>query len=181
MSRVRWHPITTSASALIIGTLVTLTLTDGAAEIFGAELPKGTKTELPGGKYAIFSWSGATVELVGRALHKYSSVVYSWSAFEAHKVDVASACGYTGTLRANSQVELRKVPAGGRDGARVQRARDTHANLPQRRRCAGGAPQGSRVWHSGRECIRAHALPPPPTSLALHSFPFLLNFSAFEG
>ena len=52
---------------------MTLTLTDGAAEIFGAELPKGTKTELPGGKYAIFSWSGATVELVGETEHAYSA------------------------------------------------------------------------------------------------------------
>lgn len=56
-----------------LGTSVTLTLTDGTAEIFGAEMPKGTPTELPGGKYAIYSWSGATLEIVGETEHAYSA------------------------------------------------------------------------------------------------------------
>lgn len=56
-----------------LGTSVTLTLTDGTAEIFGAELPKATPTELPGGKYAIYSWSGATLEIVGETEHAYSA------------------------------------------------------------------------------------------------------------
>jgi hypothetical protein len=44
------------------------TLTHGTAEIFGAELPKGSPAELPGGKYAIYTWSGATVEITGRVV-----------------------------------------------------------------------------------------------------------------
>jgi hypothetical protein len=48
-----------------IGTSVRVTLTDGTAEVFGAELPKGTPVELPGGKHAIFSWHGATIDVSG--------------------------------------------------------------------------------------------------------------------
>ena len=56
-----------------LGTTVTLTLTDGTAEIFGAELPKSTPTELPGGKYAVYSWHGATLQIIGETEHAYTA------------------------------------------------------------------------------------------------------------
>ena len=54
-----------------IGTSVKVTLTDGTAEIFGAELPKGTPVTLPGGKHAIFSWHGATIDVLGATELEY--------------------------------------------------------------------------------------------------------------
>ncbi|EEH51471.1 pre-mrna cleavage complex family protein [Micromonas pusilla CCMP1545] len=56
-----------------LGTVVTATLVDGAAEIFGAELPKKTPTTLPGGKHAIFSWRGATIEIAGETEMTYTA------------------------------------------------------------------------------------------------------------
>ena len=54
-----------------IGTSVKVTLTDGTAEIFGAELPKGTPVTLPGGKHAVFSWHGATIDVLGATELEY--------------------------------------------------------------------------------------------------------------
>ena len=54
-----------------IGTSVKVTLTDGTAEIFGAELPKGTPVTLPGGKHATFSWHGATIDVLGATELEY--------------------------------------------------------------------------------------------------------------
>ena len=56
-----------------LGTVVTATLVDGAAEIFGAALPKKTPTTLPGGKHAIFSWRGATIEIAGETEMTYTA------------------------------------------------------------------------------------------------------------
>ena len=47
------------------GRFVHVTLTDGTAEIFGAEIARGAAVKLPGGKHAIFTWSGASLTLRG--------------------------------------------------------------------------------------------------------------------
>jgi polyribonucleotide 5'-hydroxyl-kinase len=55
------------------GRFVHVTLTDGTAEIFGAEIAKGAAVKLPGGKHAIFTWSGASLTLRGTPEHCYAA------------------------------------------------------------------------------------------------------------
>ena len=47
------------------GQLVQVILQDGTAEIFGTEIAKGASVKLPGGKHALFTWSGASVDVKG--------------------------------------------------------------------------------------------------------------------
>ena len=55
------------------GRFVHVTLTDGTAEIFGAEIARGAAVKLPGGKHAIFTWSGASLTLRGTPEHCYAA------------------------------------------------------------------------------------------------------------
>ena len=47
------------------GNAVAVTLVDGSAEVFGTELAKGSSVTLPGGKHAVFTWTGATLHTQG--------------------------------------------------------------------------------------------------------------------
>jgi polyribonucleotide 5'-hydroxyl-kinase len=45
---------------------VAVTLLEGSAEVFGAELALGRRAPLPGGgAYAVFTWDGATIAVEG--------------------------------------------------------------------------------------------------------------------
>jgi polyribonucleotide 5'-hydroxyl-kinase len=83
-----------------LGSSVVLTLVDGTAEIFGAELPKGAPVTLPGGKHAVFTWHGATLEMVGEPEICYSAketpmVAYSnvEGIMEARRKEAAESSG----------------------------------------------------------------------------------------
>jgi len=53
------------------GAFVHVTLRDGSAEIFGAEVAKGNAVKLPGGKHAIFTFEGASLLVKGTPEHCY--------------------------------------------------------------------------------------------------------------
>ena len=94
-----------------LGTSVVVTLTDGTAEIFGAELPKGTPVDLPGGKHAIFSWHGATIEMLGEPEHCYV-------AGETPMVEYANVEGVMEARRREAAASDGAGPSGG-EGPRV--------------------------------------------------------------
>lgn len=94
-----------------LGTSVVVTLTDGTAEIFGAELPKGTPVDLPGGKHAIFSWHGATIEMLGEPEHCYA-------AGETPMVEYANVEGVMEARRREAAASDGAGPSGG-EGPRV--------------------------------------------------------------
>ena len=85
--------------------MVSLTLTSGAAEVFGAEMVANRVYAFSGTQQAVFSWCGCTLQMLGTTVHAYV-------ASESPMASYLQVHGELDTRRHNAQ-------ANGLDGPRV--------------------------------------------------------------
>ena len=139
-----------------LGTSVVVTLTDGTAEIFGAELPKGTPVDLPGGKHAIFSWHGATIEMLGEPEHCYV-------AGETPMVEYANVEGVMEARRRGCRLRRRGPQRRRGPPRRARRPPPAPADPPSRRSSATTPSErvGTRSSSTSTSAKAASRAPPP--------------------